>query len=249
MIDYDHEKNRHTYEGAFAALGAILGDDIPQSFLDVGCGTGTWIRAAIELGVADVKGIDGHEPPDELLEVEAGTIDAFDLSERFDLGRRYDMIVCLEVGEHLEKKYAENLIASLVSHSDKVLFSAAIPGQPGQHHVNCQWPSYWQDLFNAQGFVCDDSARWLIWEIQNVEPWYRQNMFWAKRNDAAAGSEPRLKNVIHPDFVSAFGSSFESHEREKIELGSQAWTWYLTLPFRAAVAKLSRRMSWLPIRN
>jgi len=40
----------HTLQGAAAALSAIFGSGAPKSLLDVGCGTGTWLRAAMDLG-------------------------------------------------------------------------------------------------------------------------------------------------------------------------------------------------------
>jgi SAM-dependent methyltransferase len=66
-IDYDHRANRHTLEGAKVAFTKLFSDKTPHSLLDVGCGTGTWLRAAIDFGVADVFGIDGVEIPDDQL--------------------------------------------------------------------------------------------------------------------------------------------------------------------------------------
>ena len=44
-------KNFHSVDGAAAALSEILNSNVPESLLDVGCGTGTWLRAAIDLGI------------------------------------------------------------------------------------------------------------------------------------------------------------------------------------------------------
>lgn len=200
-IDYDHTLNIHTVGGATAALSTIFPASVPNSVLDVGCGAGTWMRAAIDVGVKTVRGIDGIIVPGNALLVERAVVEQRDLTKPFDLGTRFELALCLEVAEHLPPIAAAGLIASIVEHADTVLYSAACPDQFGQHHVNCQWPSYWQALFNRHGFVCDDSARWEIWNDTRIEPWYRQNIFVARRDPANAGGEPRIRSVVHPDMV------------------------------------------------
>ena len=44
------------------------------------------------------------------------------------------------------------LVATITKHGDAVLFSAAIPGQGGQDHLNEQWPEYWQKKFEVNGY-------------------------------------------------------------------------------------------------
>jgi SAM-dependent methyltransferase len=236
-IDYDYKKNFHSVEGAAGALSTILRHNVPESLLDVGCGTGTWLRAAMDLGVSVVLGIDGVVVSPEELHVPKSKIEYLNLSKPFNLRRRFDVALCLEVAEHLPDSSSDDLISSIVIHSDSILFSAACPEQPGQHHVNCQWPTYWQKLFNDHGFACDDSIRWQIWEDTQIPPWYRQNIFWARRDRVKAGREPRLKAVIHPDMHRDIARVNVANE---IEEGSMPAIWYATTPPRAAVAKLRR---------
>jgi cyclopropane fatty-acyl-phospholipid synthase-like methyltransferase len=88
-IDYDHAASLHTLQGAAAALSTIFGScPAPKSLLDVGCGTGTWLRAAIDLGALDVLGIDGIAVPEQQLHVARTAIELWDLSNPLDLGRR-----------------------------------------------------------------------------------------------------------------------------------------------------------------
>src|ERR1700749_2202426 len=85
-IDYNHAATLHTVQGAKTALAAIFSSDaLPKSLLDVGCGTGTWRRAAADLGVTTIAGVDGIAVPDEELHVEKGVIGLHDLSTPFDL--------------------------------------------------------------------------------------------------------------------------------------------------------------------
>lgn len=197
-VDYDHSENIHTLDGAQAALSTLLGGEIPGSLLDVGCGTGTWLRAALDLGIRDVMGVDGVDVDPQRFHAPKGVYQQLDFTKPFNLNRRFDVVLCLEVAEHLPESAAEPFIQSLVRHGNSILFSAACPNQPGQHHVNCQWPQYWQTLFNGQGYACDDALRWRIWRDARIEPWYRQNVFLVFK-DAAAGTEPRIEAVLHPD--------------------------------------------------
>jgi SAM-dependent methyltransferase len=241
LIDYDHSQNRHTLSGAAAALSTVFRHHLPASLLDVGCGTGTWLRAAAELGIPDIYGIDGILVPQDELHVAKALVGQFDLSRPFFVGRRFETVLCLEVAEHLASSSAASLISSVVAHADEVVFSAAIPGQPGQHHVNCQWPEYWQDHFNARGFACDDAIRWEIWDDDRVEPWYRQNIFRATRDPSRAGSEPRIRPVVHPRFVGAFCHAAVLERMRLVEGGSEPGAWYLGIATRKAFARLSRK--------
>jgi SAM-dependent methyltransferase len=242
IVDYDHSRNLHTLDGAAAALSALFRRR-PRSVLDVGCGTGTWLRAAAALGVADLFGVDGIIVEPNELQVARELVGEVDLSRPFSLGRGFDVVLCLEVAEHLPEASAEALISSIVAHADEILFSAAIPGQPGQHHVNCQWPTYWQSRFNAHGFSCDDAPRWEIWDDDRVEPWYRQNLFRATRNPSLAGREPRIKAVVHPRFIAAFSNAAVRDRMQQVEGGSEPGAWYLAIAARKAFAKVLRGKS------
>ena len=81
---------------------------------------------------------------------------------------------------------------NLTSFSDVILFSAAIPGQGGTHHVNEQWPSYWIEKFAVRGYVPVDCIRPLIWSDASIRIDYRQNlMIFVKKN--ALDQYPALK--------------------------------------------------------
>jgi hypothetical protein len=169
------------------------------------------------------------------------------LSEPVDLGRRFSAAICLEVAEHFEADSGKHLIQTLTKHADFVLFSAACPGQTGQHHVNCQWPAYWQELFNQCGYVCSDEVRWRIWEDSRVEPWYRQNLLIARRDPTQAGKEPRIRAVLHPEIAKLILREATLDQFPVTWLKSSAdscrWAGTLRVPFRALANKLGRRFS------
>jgi SAM-dependent methyltransferase len=246
LIDYDHSANRHTLEGAEAAFASIAWESTPTSILDIGCGEGTWLRAALRAGVRNVVGVDGVKIPPERLLFPASSFIVSDLTQPLDLGRRFDAVLCLEVAEHLPESMAAILISSLTRHSDRIVFSAAAPGQPGQHHINCRWPEYWQGLFNTRGYACDDAIRWCIWNDARIEPWYRQNMFVALRSKSA-GQEPRMPAVVHPAILPLIGACQRGDAFDQdvlqIERGRLPLTWYGKVPFRAIWAKVIRRVN------
>lgn len=245
-IDYTHDDALHSIRGAELTFNALFRAETPRSILDIGCGIGSWLAAARNLGVGDVVGVDGIIVSDELMKVNRNGILRHDLRTPLDLGRAFDLVVCLEVAEHLDETHANTLIDSITRHSEKCLFSAACPGQGGTHHVNCQWPEYWQDQFNKRGFSCRDELRWKIWTEKEIEPWYRQNVFVAVRNPQAAGLEPRLVKVIHPDMLPSFSGIFFDQHRRQIENGCMPLGWYARAPV-AAAAKLKRflRKYWI----
>src|SRR5262249_50066622 len=146
-----------------------------RSIVDVGCGLGTWLAAFRELGVTDVVGIDGEYVDRDLLEIPQEQFREVDLSAPFSLDRTFDLAISLEVAEHLPPEAAEAFVESVARLAPVVLFSAAIPFQSGNHHLNEQWPDYWTTLFRRHNYVPIDCIRGKIWDNYEVEPWYVQN--------------------------------------------------------------------------
>jgi hypothetical protein len=166
-----------------------------------------------------------------------------DFTEPFDRGRTFDVVFCFEVAEHLPAIAAEVLIKSICCHTSLAFFSAGCPWQPGENHVNCQWPSYWQHLFNQHGFACSDDIRQSMWEDTTIEPWYRQNMFRAVREPRVAGTEPRLKALIHPDFILPISQArLTSLSRQQIAEGKLPAMAYLRDFPRGLISKFSTKI-------
>lgn len=197
-IDYDHSRNSHGVTSPALVLPLLLELAPIRSIVDVGCGTGVWLQTARRLGVEHVLGLDGVRLPESRFLLEPACFRQQDFTQPWHLDRRYDLCLCLEVAEHLPAESAPALVRNLCAAADLVAFSAAIPHQSGQHHVNCRWPAYWQEHFNREGFACEDTLRPRIWDRADIEPWYRQNLFIARRAPTA-GKEPRLAALIHPD--------------------------------------------------
>jgi SAM-dependent methyltransferase len=148
----------------------------PRSALDVGCGTGAWLEVLREAGVTDVLGIDGPHVTPELLRIPTALFQTHDLATPLSLSRRFELAISLEVAEHLPSGAAERFVRDLTALAPVVLFSAAVPGQGGTRHINERWPEYWESLFRGQGYVVVDCLRSRIWNDQEVEFFYAQNL-------------------------------------------------------------------------
>ena len=147
----------------------------PTSILDVGCGHGAWLLTARELGVDHVQGVDGPWIDLDALVIPQDSFVPHSLEQPLNLDRRFDLVVRLEVAEHLPAEAADGFVQSLVRHGDVILFSAAIPFQGGKHRVNEQWPGYWAQKFAAHGYHAVDAIRPRIWSDESVLWWLRQN--------------------------------------------------------------------------
>ncbi len=121
-------------------LATFAGIGKPASLLDVGCGTGAMVRAAQALHV-DAVGVD------QLVTLEYGPgFVHHDLRNKLDLERVFGMVVSIEVAEHLPESVADNFCNVLAHHvcpNGILVFTAAMPGQAGWDHVNCQPREYW----------------------------------------------------------------------------------------------------------
>jgi SAM-dependent methyltransferase len=156
-------------------LGKIFEAFKPNSILDIGCGVGTWLRAAKELGVGEIQGVDGDYVKRDELEIDSSSFRAHDLTTPLDLGRKFDLAISMEVGEHLPTEKSDVLVGTLTRHADVVLMSAAIPHQGGTDHINEQWPDFWATKFASCGYVPVDWARPRLWSEDRIDYYYIQN--------------------------------------------------------------------------
>ncbi len=113
--------------------------------VDLGCGNGYVLSRLAQAGKT-VMGVDGSK-----FSPFSGVI-VSDLSQPIDVGM-HDLVICTEVAEHIEEKYADVLMDNICKSSrSTVFFSAAIPGRGGHLHLNEQPHSYWIDKFHKRGF-------------------------------------------------------------------------------------------------
>jgi SAM-dependent methyltransferase len=183
FVNASSGKSASRFLGQF--VPAVLGGQNPASVLDVGCGRGVWLAEWKRLGVATLQGLDGEYVDRKSLLIPADQFLPTDISVPIDLQRRFELVECLEVAEHVPESHAETLVDNLVRHGDLILFSAAIPGQGGEFHVNERPYSYWRQKFAARGYAVYDAIRPQVAGLREIEPWYRYNAL-VYANDAGS---------------------------------------------------------------
>jgi len=147
-----------------------------NSAVDFGCATGTWLKGLETYGITDIRGYDGKWVDQSKLLIPKESFFEADFDKPITIDRKFDLAISIEVGEHLQESSAASFIENITKSADFVLFSAAIPHQGGENHVNEQWPAYWNAKFNHFGFVCVDSIRRKLWNNYDVIDFHRQNI-------------------------------------------------------------------------
>lgn len=177
----------------------------PMTVVDVGCGIGAWAGAFHNAG-CDVLALDGDYVERASLLLPAERFEVRDLNQPLSLTKSVDLVVCLEVAEHLSPTNAKRFVRDLTKLAPVVVFSAAIPGQGGAGHINEQWPQYWADLFEECDHLPIDNLRPFFWSNKQVSWWYAQNMISYVHRDAIPRfpslplpAEPCQLARVHPE--------------------------------------------------
>lgn len=133
----------------------------PKTFVDYGAGDGWWSHTFKQIGADHTFAVElddiafDHTPPDVYFK-------QHDLREPVtDLAGKFDLVMCLEVAEHIPKHQAHNALLRTLAEStgNLLVFSAAQPGQNGTGHVNLQPLSYWIEAIEKWPYIKLSSER------------------------------------------------------------------------------------------
>jgi len=148
-----YERNE-TWLAFFGTIADRIVRDInPKRVLDAGCAIGMLVEALRERAV-DARGIDVssyaiQSAPEALRPyLREGSI-----AQPF--GERFDLIVCIEVLEHMPADEADRAIANIAAHTNDVLFSSTPFDYREPTHVNVRMPEEWAEAFARHGFYRD----------------------------------------------------------------------------------------------
>jgi hypothetical protein len=172
----DRGKYRENYRTLAAALVEVMEF---QDHLDIGCGQGLLIEALVTRHGKDSHGVEGSTDAREFMAPEVKprvrTANVGELS----VDRSYDLVSCVEVLEHVPEAESDRAVDFLTrSARNFVYFSAAIPGQAGIGHINCQPSLFWILAFDRHGFALDLArSAALLERIRGMQPayWLPQN--------------------------------------------------------------------------
>ena len=169
-----------------------------QSVLDVGCGVGIWLMEFQNQGAIEILGLDGEWVPKDKLLIPENAFRVHNFKTPIRLERKFDLVLSLEVAEHIPEKFANDFVESLTAHGDTIVFSAAVPGQGGFQHVNEQLQDHWITRFGKLGFRAYDVIRPAIWSNPRVPFYYAQNILVFSRRPLPFPTE-FITSPIHPE--------------------------------------------------
>jgi hypothetical protein len=149
----------------FGAIAQRIKDEIqPGSMLDAGCAMGFLVESLRKIDV-EAYGVDISEYAiQNAHESIRSYVSVGSVTEPF--AQKYELIISIEVLEHLSKENAEIAIANLCKHTDDILFSSTPFDYKEVTHYNVQPPDYWMEQFARYGFIRD-----LDYDASYITPW------------------------------------------------------------------------------
>lgn len=227
-----YERNEHwmTFFGNIA--DSIIRHLRPTSVLDAGCAMGFLVEALRERGV-EAWGVDVSEYA--ISQVHESVRDYCRLGSLAEplpepLPRRYDLVTCIEVIEHIPATEADKAIATLCQASDRLLLSTSPFDYSEPTHVNVQPPENWSAALAGEGFLRDldhDTSYltpWAALYTRTDEPlpetvrrydraWWRLRWEVSEMRSSLLGLQERLEHLDD-------GSS-EQHDRLRADIERQ----------------------------
>lgn len=142
-----------------------------KTAVDIGCGNGAYTHNLIDSGI-DCCGFDGS-PLTYILT--SGLCSVMDFSQPVMIGK-FDLVLCLEVGEHVPNEYEKVFIDNICNASQKwICLSWGIPGQPGYGHVNCQTNEYIINELKSRGFNYRNDLSLILRENSTFD-WFKNTL-------------------------------------------------------------------------
>jgi 2-polyprenyl-3-methyl-5-hydroxy-6-metoxy-1,4-benzoquinol methylase len=125
-----------------------------NSVVDYGCGAGWFLHWLKYYGVTDIYGIEPNKNAKSVMAIAVQeAVKIRGLTRKITLKRDFDLAMCIEVLEHIDEKHADAAIDNITRHTNKLIFSAATPGQGGWGHINEQPFDYWKKKLKHKGFA------------------------------------------------------------------------------------------------
>jgi SAM-dependent methyltransferase len=159
-----YERNSHWLQFFDEMAETIVRDLKPTSVLDAGCAMGFLVEALRKRGI-EAYGIDVSEFA--ISQVHESVADHCQVGSITDaLPRRYDLIVSIEVLEHLQPAETPAAIAALCAASDRLLLSTSPDDFGEATHHNVRPPEDWAAELAGHGFF-----REVDHDVSYVTPW------------------------------------------------------------------------------
>jgi hypothetical protein len=169
----------------------LIEDFHPKTALDAGCAIGLLVEALRDRGV-EAEGVDfsefavNHSREDIRQYLTVGSITE-------PLTKRYDLITCFEVVEHMPRQDADRAIASLCSFTDEIILTSTPMHFRDPTHTNIHPQEYWTERFARQGFIRD-----VDYDGAYIAPWaarYRRST--APIHEVVADYDRAYSRMLH----------------------------------------------------
>ena len=122
-----------------------------KSVIDIGCGNGQYTKNFLDVGIA-CEGYDGSPLTPEIT---GGLCKIRDFTQPVYVGK-FDLVLCLEVGEHIPAIYERQFFTNLCfAAKEWICLSWGIMGQGGYGHINCHDNEYVINEMTVRGFAFD----------------------------------------------------------------------------------------------
>lgn len=158
----------------------IVSDIGPRTVLDVGCAWGLLVEALRARGVEAY----GTDVSSYAISKVAPEVAAYcrvsSIAEPMD--RRYDLIVCMEVVEHVAAAECDRGLQNLAHATDDLLFSSSPFDYREPTHVNVRPPAEWAEALARLGLFRD-----VDFDASFITPWA-----WRAKRDT-----PTLHGLVH----------------------------------------------------
>lgn len=149
----------------------------PESVLDIGCGPGVYVESLIAENIS-ATGIDIDPRVKNKSYLKNQSL--LDITEE-----RADVVLCLEVAEHINSEYEDEVVKKVASTVNKTLiWTAAALNQTGPGHVNCKHKEDWAKKLTNQGLVrnLEKENQLLSYMLQGYSMgWFTQNLLYFER--------------------------------------------------------------------
>lgn len=171
----------------FGLADFIVSSIKPKSVLEFGSGLGFLSRHIVDtMSLSDVYCIEPNEIEgiyDNINGPKLLSLDIFNQNHPFVLNRKFDLVMSIEVAEHIPREQHNELFDFLVSHTNNwIVFSGARIGQGGHGHIAERTEEEWKSEFLKRGMLFQDeltqSIR-LACDEKNIN--HRQNLMVFKR--------------------------------------------------------------------
>jgi 2-polyprenyl-3-methyl-5-hydroxy-6-metoxy-1,4-benzoquinol methylase len=151
---YERMDRKEALEDCKKFSEVILANYDQENIIEFGCGTGRLLYDFYNNDV-EVHGLELSKIAQDVSQLPSGKVETHDLKKPYYPKQTYDIVLCVEVLEHLPEYATETIVSSIARSAPVAIVTAATPGQGGTHHVNEQPHTYWMGKFEETGMSYD----------------------------------------------------------------------------------------------